>query len=361
MSASVPFTRPLPRSRIRPRLLTHLLLGGLAVITAVSLVSGALSISGSELFAIVRHALGGADMGFSPQQYTVFMELRLPRTVLAILAGVCLASAGAALQALFRNPLADPGLIGVASGASLGAGCVIVLGVSLPPTAWMMLAPVATPLAAFLGGLVAALIVYRIAAGHGGAALAVMLLAGIAVNAVAGAGLGLFTALATNEQLRNLSFWSLGSLSAASWQMLALLTTPIAAALLMLWRDRAALSALMLGEAEAGHLGVNVATLKTGVFVATALLIGPLVAFTGVIGFVGLVAPHIVRLLIGPDFRYLLPNAALLGACIVLAADLVARTMLVPAELPIGVLTALLGTPVFLYLLVRERRAWLPA
>lgn len=339
---------------------------GAALMVAVLLATttGAFAISIPESLAIFAHALGlGAPAtagGFTEQQQTVLLSIRLPRVLLGVLVGAGLAAAGAALQGLFRNPLADPGLIGISSGAALAATFVIVLGATWLPGLSKILGGYTLPFAAFCGGLAVSALIYRIAAGHGGAVMAVMLLAGIGMNALAGAGIGLFTYLANDEQLRNLTFWNLGSLAGGSWQTLGIVGPVVIAALVILLREAEALNALLLGEAEAGHLGVNVARLKSRIIVCTALVVGPLVAMTGVIGFVALVAPHLIRLICGPDHRLLLPAAALLGATLIVIADIAARLLVAPAELPIGILTAILGTPFFLGLLLKERRAWRP-
>jgi iron complex transport system permease protein len=261
------------------------------------------------------------------------MNIRLPRLLLAVSAGAGLAMAGALMQGLFRNPLADPGLIGVSSGAALAAGITIVLGSVWFPDLPRSLGSWTLVLMAFVGGLGVTALIYAISQGEGGTRVGHMLLAGIAVNALAGAGLGLLNYIATDEQLRNLQFWLMGSLGGARWSAVWLV------------------NALALGEAQATLLGVPVERVKRLAIVITALAVGVVTATTGIIGFVGLVAPHMVRLLSGPDHRWVLPGSALLGASLVLLADALARTVAAPAELPLGVLTALVGVPFFLLLL----------
>ncbi|MET3822394.1 iron complex transport system permease protein [Burkholderia sp. PvR073] len=288
------------------------------------------------------------------QARAVLFDIRAPRVVLALLVGGGFGAAGAAMQALFRNPLADPGLVGVSSGAALGATTTIVLG---PALFAAHASATVLPVAAFAGALAVAALVYRLAASRGRLALPLLLLAGIAINALVGAAIGLLTFVADDAQLRSLTFWSLGSLGGAQWSALAAVTPCVAIGCVLLARERDALNALQLGETEALHLGVPVQRLKRRVLVAVALAVGALVSCAGIIGFIGLVAPHCVRLACGPDQRVVLPGAALLGALLTLAADLAARTIAAPAEIPLGVLTALLGAPFFLVLLWKNRGA----
>lgn len=329
---------------------------GAALLAALlaSICLGAYPISVTQLPLLLWPGTA-PDPSFA-QARAVLLDIRVPRALLALLTGVGFGAAGSALQALFRNPLADPGLIGVSSGAALGASTIIVLGAgALPVAAAAMLGIWLVPVAAFVGALAVTALVYRLAAAHGRLALPLLLLAGIAINAVAGALIGLLTYIASDAQLRSLTFWTLGSLGGAQWPMLAAIAPPVALGTAVLARQSAALNTLLLGEAEAAHLGVRVQALKRRVMVATALCIGALVACTGMIGFIGLVAPHCVRLLGGPDQRIVLPGAMLLGATVTLLADLAARTVAAPAELPLGILTALLGAPFFLMLLWRRR------
>ncbi|WP_417629165.1 FecCD family ABC transporter permease [Paraherbaspirillum soli] len=289
------------------------------------------------------------------QMRSVLLDIRLPRILLAVLVGCGFGAAGSAMQALFRNPLADPGLIGVSSGAALGAALTIVLGNALWPDALRAVGIYATMLAAFAGALAVALLVYRIAATRGRLALPLLLLAGIAINAVVGAAIGLLIYVASDDQLRTLTFWNLGSLAGAQWPLLAVAGPVVLLSVAALARHSAALNAMLLGEAEAMHLGVPVQAIKRQVLIASALCVGALVACTGTIGFIGLVAPHCIRLACGPDQRVVLPGALLFGAVLTLAADLAARTVAAPAEMPLGILTALLGGPFFLVLLWRRR------
>ncbi|MCY1347124.1 Hemin transport system permease protein HmuU [compost metagenome] len=258
------------------------------------------------------------------------------------------------MQGLFRNPLADPGLVGVSSGAALGAAFAIV-GAALLGGVPDALSPYLLSICAFGGGLTVTALVYRLGRRDGQTNVATMLLAGIALTALAGAIIGLFTYLADDATLRTLTFWNLGSLNGASYSRLWPLLIVTAGVALWLPRRAKALNALLLGESEARHLGFEVERLKRELVLCTALGVGAAVAAAGLIGFIGLVVPHLVRLLAGPDHRVLLPASALAGASLLLFADLAARLLLAPAELPIGIVTALIGAPFFIYLLVRGR------
>ena len=350
------------RSDAAPRALASARRSGTVVLLALSALllvvglyaagQGAYGLGLSELPALLLgwFTAGGGSLEHSAAEL-VFFNIRLPRLLLGLVAGAGLGLSGALMQGLFRNPLADPGLIGVSSGAALAAGVTIVLGSLWFPDLPRALGSWTLVLMAFAGGLGVTVLVYVLSQGEGGTRVAHMLLAGIAINALAGAGLGVLNFLATDEQLRNLQFWLLGSLGGARWSAVLLvgLITLLAAAIGL--TQARALNALALGEAQAVLLGVSVERLKKTAIVVVALAVGAVTATTGIIGFVGLVAPHMVRLIAGPDHRWLLPGSALLGASLVLLADAVARTVMQPAELPLGVLTALVGVPFFLLLL----------
>lgn len=317
---------------------------------------GAVAIAPLQTLAILLDQLGLNILdGYEEVQKVVLLVIRLPRVLLGLLAGAALAVAGAALQGLFRNPLADPGLIGVSTGSALAAGAAIVFGGTLLGVLPDWVSNALLPFAAFVGGLATTLLVYRIASRDGRTEVATMLLAGIALNALAGAGIGLLVFVSDDQQLRDLQFWLLGGLGGVTWPSLfsaaPLILTPI---LLLLFFSRQ-LNALLLGEAEATHLGFDVERTKGTIVILAALTVGASVALTGVIGFIGLVVPHLVRLMIGPDHRTLLPASILLGAALLLLADLAARTIVLPAELPVGILTSCIGGPFFLWLLIRRR------
>lgn len=329
----------------------------LAAMTVASVGVGAVAVSPGQILAMFGERIGvWLPWTFQPQQEAVVTAIRLPRVLLNVLVGAGLSVAGAAMQGLFRNPLADPGLVGVSSGAALAAVSVIVLEATLLEGLTSALGMFTLPLAAFVGSVVTTVIVYRLSSVQGRTVVATMLLAGIAVNALTGSVTGLLTFAATDEQLRNITFWSLGNMGAATWTSVASVAPFILIAVSLLVRYARPLNAFLLGEAEAGHLGVPVQRMKREIVTLTALAVGASVAVTGIIGFVGLVVPHLLRLTVGPDHRYLMPGAALLGASLLMGADLAARTVVLPAELPIGIVTAIVGAPFFLYLLLRSKQ-----
>lgn len=328
----------------------------LLVVLLLSLSIGAVAVPLADIFGILAQTVGlpvGSDP--NPGHLSVLRDIRAPRVVLGALVGAGLAVSGAAIQGLFRNPLADPGLIGVSSGAAMAAVTVIVLGATWLHGLSSALGYYTLPLAAFLGSVFVTLLVYRLANVHGRTDVATMLLAGIAINALMGAITGLLTYAATDAQLRTLTFWSMGSLGNATWDQVLAATPLLLLPILALPFFAPALNAILLGEAEAGHLGFNLERTKRILIVLVALVVGAAVALSGVIGFVGLVVPHLLRLAMGPDHRFLLPASALLGASLLLLADLLARTLVAPAELPIGIITAVIGGPFFLWLLQRYR------
>jgi iron complex transport system permease protein len=285
----------------------------------------------------------------------VLWELRLPRTLLALLAGGMLGVAGALAQGLFRNPLADPGLLGVNSGAACAAALTIVFADSLP-WAWPAgLRPWLLPLTAFAGALLVCFTLDRVARWITPGSIAGLLLTGIALNAMAVAVLGLCTYLSTDEQLRSLSFWTLGSLAGAGWLVVGVALVLL---LITIWQVRKlanAMNALALGEAAAAHVGIEVTTLRARTILMVALLVGATVAWCGMISFVSLIAPHLVRTLHGSDQRQVLPLSIFFGGLLLLIADTLARTLASPAEIPVGIFTALLGGPFFLMLLNQTR------
>lgn len=337
------------------------LLALLGMIIFASVGIGAVSIAPGQVVSIlakqVNLPLPTAFIApFEPQHESVLTAIRIPRVLMGVLIGAGLAVSGAAMQGLFRNPLADPGLIGVSSGAAIAAVTMIVLGATFAEALYKQFGTFALPLVAFLGAIGATLLVYRLSVVNGRTVVATMLLAGIAVNALLGAGTGFLTFIATDAQLRNITFWSLGSIGGATWRGTAAIAPFVVTAVVLMPRLARVLNAMALGEAEAGHLGFDVERAKTIIVLLVALAVGASVALAGIIGFIGLIVPHLVRLLLGPDHRGVLPGAALLGAALLLAADLVARTIVAPAELPLGIVTATLGAPFFLGLLLRDRR-----
>ncbi|RFC69677.1 iron ABC transporter permease [Mesorhizobium denitrificans] len=317
----------------------------------LNLGSGASDASG---LVVLRDLLGGADT-FTLRDRVIIYDIRLPRLLLGVLVGAALAVSGAVMQGLFRNPLADPGLVGVSAGASLGAVSMIVLGQTLLTPLNDALGSLALPMMAFVGGLITTFILYQIATRHGRTSVATMLLAGIALAALAMAVTGILIFIADDRQLRDLTFWQLGSLAGATWSKIYAVAPIIISALAVSPFIARGLNALALGEPTAHHMGVPVQRLKYAAILSVSAAVGAAVAVSGGIGFVGIVVAHMLRLAIGPDNRYLLPASALLGASLLLLADAVSRTIVAPAELPIGIVTALAGAPFFLWILLRKR------
>ena len=319
----------------------------------VSLISLDVGASGASFPDIVVAALTGRDI--EATDLVVLWDIRMPRLFMGVLVGAALAVSGAVMQGLFRNPLADPGLVGVGAGAGLGAIAAIVLGAALPSGVALALGNYTVPVAAFLGGWLTTLLLYRISTRNGRTSVAVMLLAGIALGALAGALSGILVYKADDSQLRDLTFWGLGSLAGATWAKMAAAAPLIILALCVAPFLARALNALALGEASAAHLGIPVQRMKSIAILTVAGATGAAVAVSGGIGFVGIVVPHLLRIAIGPDHRFLLLNAALLGAALLVLADMISRTIIAPAELPIGIVTATLGGPFFLWILLRNR------
>lgn len=336
----------------RARFAIVLLALALCVTAMFSLTAGA---SDASVLTLLHGLIFGEGLEAVRRDHLIIMEIRLPRIALGILIGAGLAVSGAVMQGLFRNPLADPGLVGVSAGAGLGAVSIIVLGTGVLAPLVAALGMYALPLAAFLGGLATTLLLYRVATRRGRTSVATMLLAGIALGALAGAATGALIYIADDRQLRDLTFWSMGSLAGATWSKIVAAGPIIAIVLIVSPILSRGLNALALGEAAAGHLGIQVQRIKNVAIVTVAAATGATVAVSGGIGFIGIVVPHMLRLAIGPDHRYLLPASALLGAILLLLADAVSRTIVAPAELPIGIITAICGAPFFLWILLRQR------
>ena len=285
----------------------------------------------------------------------IFADIRLPRVLLASFVGGALGCSGAVLQGLLRNPLADPGLIGVSSGAALAASFIILLSTSLFPVYFMNFGLWSVPAAGLLGGLGAVLILYLFATRKGSTSIATIILGGVAISAFAGALTGIIVTTANDQTLRNITFWSLGSLAGASWPELeAFLPFLIAGGICVLSLPHG-LNALQLGEAEAQHMGTSVQKIKRLSLLATACMTGAAVSVSGIIGFIGLLVPHLARLGFSPDYRIVLPASALLGATLLLLADTLARLLISPAELPVGIVTATIGAPCFFLLLLKKQ------
>lgn len=341
----------------RTQLVTPMLLATLLISMGAALAIGALPIAPGELWALLMEKIfPGTDTLTSTAQQHVFWHLRLPRVLLGALTGGVLAVSGVLLQGLFRNPVASPGLIGISSGSSLFAAIFMVLGIKLFGSLSGWVAQYGLVLVAFVGACLTGFVVYRISTVNGRANVATMLLVGVAITALSEAVIGLMNYLANDNQLRDILFWRLGSFGGASWPSLVAALPFLILPLVALRGMGKSLNAFALGETEAGYLGIPVQRLKLKVMLIATLLTGATVALAGIIGFVGLVAPHIVRLAVGPDHRLVLPLSGLAGALLLVLSDLFCRTVVAPAELPIGIVTAILGVPVFLGILLRQRR-----
>lgn len=330
----------MPSGSLQPRTLLIMLLFASPLVLWLALQIGELSVQLNDIWR---------ETGIAHQ---VFLELRLPRLCLTLLAGALLGVTGAAIQAMFRNPLADPSLIGVSAGAGLAAVATLVLGGSLV----LQFGAVVLPLSAFIGGVLATALVFRIGRGLDGVSVTTMLLVGIAVNAIAASGISALKYFSDAFTLRQVVFWLMGGLQHQGWQAVWTLTLVAVPVLIGLFSQGRILNLLLLGERQAQLLGVSVERCHRLLILLSALGVGAVVAVGGMIGFVGLVVPHLVRLLIGPDNRYLLPLAALLGALFLTLADVVARVLIAPAEMPLGVVTALVGGPFFLTMIIYRRR-----
>ncbi|NKF23402.1 FecCD family ABC transporter permease [Solimonas marina] len=336
-----------PRRRAWPSAL--ILIAGLAVVVVWALGTGPFPLPWQQAINVLL-----SPSTLSPAEHSVLFTLRLPRVLAALVVGSGLAVAGCVFQAVLRNPLADPGFIGVSGGAAVAAAaCLAGLGqlAALPVAPQLLVS-----LAALAGGIGSAVLVIRIARVDGQTQAVTLLLAGLAINALAGGLLGLIAYTANDPTLRAITLWLFGSLARAGWPELVIGAPAIVIGIILLWRLTPSLNALLLGDAEAGHLGVDVRRLRIVAIGLAVLCTAIAVALAGIIGFVGLMVPHMLRLWIGPDHRRLLPLSALGGALLLAIADTMARAVVQPAEIPVGIVCALLGAPFFLGLLLRDRR-----
>lgn len=325
----------------------------LLVFMIAGMAIGSVHISPIALCSILARNAGlPVHQDFTEIQESVLLIIRMPRVLMAVLVGASLSSAGAAMQGLFRNPLADPGLIGISSGASLAAVAAIVSGIHFSGSLNVALLSLIT----FSGALLTVFVVYRISRLNGKTVVSTLLLAGVAINALTGAATGVFTYAANDVQLRSITFWMLGSLGGATWAQVWGILPFTLLPVCFLPRLAKGLNALALDEHNAIYLGVPVERIKHLILFLSACCVGASVSVTGVIGFVGLVVPHMVRLTTGPDHRSLLILAPLIGASLLVGADLAARTLFSPSELPIGVITALVGAPLLLYIIIKDVR-----
>jgi iron complex transport system permease protein len=340
------------KTRLLYWFLSSLLLSG----CLISISVGSVSIEIKQIFSLILNRIGFEQaQDFTTTQQNVFWILRFPRVLFGVLVGIALGVSGVALQGIFRNPLVDAGLIGIASGASLLASCFIVLSSYLSFISFFN-AQLTMAFVAFVGAALTAFLVYRVSLYNGKINITMLILAGVALNAVSGSLTGLLTYFADDRQLRDITFWTMGSLSGATWLSLGILSFFVLIPFFILMRFRNALNAFALGEKSAYFIGVDTKRVKLVVLLCSTAMVGAAVAFSGIIGFVGLVIPHILRLIIGPNHRALMPLSALAGALLICLADLVSRTLLNPIEIPIGILTSIIGAPILVIIILKQKR-----
>ena len=332
----------------------------LTIGTLCSILIGPVDLGILDIFSILINNLGIGitliDQSYTHIQETVLMGIRLPRIILGLLVGISLGTAGAILQGLFRNPLVDPGFIGVSSGAAIGAMFVIMFSNLLSDIISPQVIPYLLPIFAMFGAIITTYIVYKISKKSNRTNVMTMLLTGIAINALVGSLIGLLIINSNDIQLRTFTFWTLGSLDNANWEVVTISSFFIILPVLVVYKYRTKLDIFMLGDAEATNLGIKVENLKKNIILVAALMVGVAVSFCGMIGFVGLVTPHLVRLIIGPSHNNLIPGSALLGALLLILSDLIARSILPPAQLPLSIITSLIGAPFFIWLIIDQKR-----
>jgi iron complex transport system permease protein len=323
----------------------------LIAVLLCAIAFGAVSILPSDMFSSLKHFFTGKDPANIYEG--VFIQLRLPRVLLCAITGAILAVSGVLMQGLFRNPIVEPGLVGTSAGAALGASIVFVMAPKFSPAIKSITGPLLVPLVAFFGALLATYIVYALAKNAKRVSIMSLLLIGIAVNAVCLSGTGFMSYIARDPQARSITFWNLGTFSGASWQQVFIVGTVATIIFIFSLRYSKQLNTLLLGEEEAGYLGVDADKLKMRIMLLNTAMVSVATAFVGVISFMGLIVPHVLRLLIGSDNKKLLPASMILGALLLVLADMCARLILAPAEVPIGIITSLVGAPVFILLLKR--------
>ncbi len=333
----------------------------LAVLLLIALVAssaiGAFSFSPDQMLHFLAEHFGLASPTAADDlSRNVFLKLRLPRVLVAAITGAVLGVSGTLMQGLFRNPIVEPGLVGTSAGAALGAAIVFVFGESTALSFATPLGSLAVPVMAFVASFAATMIVYRLSTSFGKVNVFTLLLAGIAINALCAAGTGFLSYVARDPQARNITFWNLGTFTTADWRGVQLSGVFFVICFVWALRYGKSLNALMLGESEAASLGVNPDRLILQLLVVNTIMVAVATAMVGVIAFVGLVIPHVLRMLKSADYNFLLPASALFGAITMEVIDITARVIIPPAELPIGIITAVIGAPVFLWILLRQAR-----
>ena len=328
----------------------------LIALTIGSLFMGVYDFGGKSPLTVLQGVMTGNPEVSLSEKYVIW-DVRMARIVMAILIGSILAVSGTVMQGMFKNPLATPDLIGITAGATLMAAITIVLGSYFKEYLPEFIQLSLLSIAAFIGALVTTFAVYRISTTQGKTNVVIMLLSGVAISALGFALVGFLIYLSKDEQLRDLTFWNLGSLGGATWTKNGILALVLMLSYLVLINKGKALNAMMLGEKDAEHLGIPVEKIKKQIVVLTALMVGACVAFSGTIGFVGLIVPYILRLIFKSNYQIILPLAAVMGSILLLVADSFSRTVVAPSEIPIGVITAFLGAPVFIAILIRFKNS----
>lgn len=304
---------------------------------------------------LVKFLRGDPDLELNDKY--VIWDVRSARIIMAIFIGSMLAVSGTSLQGLFKNPLATGEAIGLTSGATLLAAVAIVLGGYFKQYLPEMVQFSLTGFSAFIGALLAMMLVYKISTSAGKTNVVMMLLSGVAITSIGFSVTGFLIYLSKDEQLRDLTFWNMGSLAAATWTKNIVLAVVMVVSYFVLLPKGKALNAMMLGERDAQHLGINVERLKKQIVIIASLMVGTCVAFSGTIGFVGLIVPYILRLLFKSDYTFILPLSAVLGSILLLIADTISRSIVAPSELPIGILTSLIGGPIFIAILIKFKKS----
>ena len=324
----------------------------LCIVAIASIQYGAVSISNQQMLDAFKHFFQGKTP--SSIYEGVFLQIRLPRVLLCAMSGGILAVSGVFMQGLFRNPLVEPGIIGTSAGAAFGASIVFVLAVYLPIEWKSLVGPLLVPLFAFLGATLATFLVYSISKNQQKTSILSILLVGLAINSLGLSGMGFMTYLARDPQARSINFWNLGTFSGANWQQVLIVAIMAIFVFFASIQFAKPLNAMLLGEEEAVYLGVDVKKFRRKILIVNTLMVAIITSFIGIIGFIGLIVPHIVRQLVGSDHKKLLPASVIIGATILLLADLVARLLLAPAEIPIGIITSMVGAPIFIILLKKQ-------
>ncbi|MEI6189859.1 MAG: iron ABC transporter permease [Chitinophagia bacterium] len=321
----------------------------LALVLINAIAFGAVSILPSEMWSALQHWFTSKEPASIYE--SVFIQLRLPRVLLCAITGAILAVSGVLMQGLFRNPVVEPGLVGTSAGAAFGASIVFSIGPFLSPVLKTALGPFLVPVFAFIGGLLATYIVYQLAKNNKRVAILPLLLVGMAINAIGLSGVGLMTYLARDPQARSITFWNLGTFSGASWFQVIVTGIVAIVCIIIAFKQAKKLNVLLLGEQEARYLGVEVHRLKTSILIVNTAMVSVATSFVGVIAFMGLIVPHVLRLIIGSDNRKLIPASILMGALLLTLADMGARLFLAPSEIPIGIITSIIGAPLYIFLL----------